>query len=294
MSTLLLDIGGTFIKYGLSDENGRLIESSVSQQACDSSADRTSILNAFAQIKEKTRAEGRVCCCIPGPFDFSRGVCLMKQKFTSLYGFSLTEYLQGLGLEPSWIHDSTAFLLGESFDGEASSLNSCIGIMLGTGFGFAVMKDRKVLLSRTQGPLASMWNRPFGEGIVETYVSRHAIMSSYKDGKLDVKEIADRARDNDPLAQQAFRSIGRYIEEIIKAYIPRAWYDGLVIGGQISKSADLFLDSIHLDVPVKAARHPGDAALRGLAGASQVGIENCTRQYDYIDSPEKDLKELSL
>lgn len=296
MENLLLDIGGTFIKYGHSDENGFFIEGSASQQPFDSSAGREEILAAFETVVKKTGASGRAFFCMPGPFDFETGTCWMKQKFTGLYGYPLNPFFRSLGLECSWIHDSTAFMLGEFSDGTVKGYCRPAGIILGTGFGFALMKDSKVLVSPNQRPVISLWNRSFREGTVETYVSRKAIRSHYRDGSLDVKEIADLARGGDAGALEVMQAIGTDIADILELYLRDDDYDSLVLGGQIARSASLFIDILgrRLSKPVFQAAHPDDAALRGLSYVSRRGKGNCVRVIDYTDSPEKDLKELEL
>lgn len=261
---LVMDIGGTFIKYGLVDANGVLLPASVGKAATHSGSSASEVFSEVDRLVAKTETGAQVAVSIPGPFDYTDGVFLMKHKFASLYGMSLTPLFQKRGKEVVYVHDSTAFLLGEG-DG------NCAGIMLGTGFGFALAQGGRVCIGSDQRPAIPLWNKPFREGIAEDYVSRRAIRALYKQASRcpdepDVKEINERAQTGDLAARCAFQKTAEAIVAVLDRYVPRALYHGrIVLGGQIAHASPYLIPPLaQAGLDVWQARHIEDAALWGL------------------------------
>lgn len=272
---LVLDIGGTFIKYGAADEKGELIRETVRQipsHAEESAEAFFEVLRAI--IREQGGEAEKACVSIAGPFDFDHGISLMKHKFASLFGLSLRAPFEESGLSVAFLHDSTAFMLGEYLDGALKgAMNACC-VMLGTGLGFAWLKDGKVCVDDAQSPAFSLWNQPYLDGIAEDYVSTRAIQRYYGES-LTVRQIADQARLGDERAAQAFRTAGEHLSAMTRRIVPRLGCEKFALGGQISKSADL----LHLNLPVdwSVTAHPEDAALMGACRYAALGRERCVR-----------------
>lgn len=102
MKMILLDVGGTFIKCS----DGRQIP-------IDSSGSRDSIVES---LREAVGEADKVAVAIPGPFDYDRGIFLMKHKFAAVYGESFAGIIGG-NREFRFIHDVNAMLLGEMASG---------------------------------------------------------------------------------------------------------------------------------------------------------------------------------
>lgn len=275
---LVLDIGGTFIKSSVAEKStGELIAGTGYEVPTCADGTSDGFFNALRKTVDHARNSHSdlrgVSVCIPGPFDYTNGISLMEHKFSSIHGKSLTPFFMSMGLPVVYLHDSTAFLLGELRYGAALGYSSPLGIMLGTGFGFALASGGRICVSEDQRPSVRMWSKPYGDGIVEDYVSRRAIRALYKrrsgcDDDPDVKEIGTLADDGDIVAQSVFAEIGVHIGRIISTCIPVEAYDCLVLGGQISRSHHFIIPGIleAISCPVFPARHISDAALRGAVG----------------------------
>lgn len=280
---LVLDVGGTFVKYALTDSAGRLLPDTVGQTPSDAQGSCEAFLAVLSRIIESAQAQQRVeraCVCTPGPFDFEAGVSLMRHKFPALYGKSLRAPFEQAGIDVSFLHDSTAFMLGEARDGVAQDMASPCCVMLGTGLGFAFMRGGRVCVNAQRGPAFSLWNMPYEGGIAEDYVSTRAIQGAYGEA-LPVKTIAQRARQGDARAKQAFAGAGFHLSTLLGALIPRLGCDGFVLGGQIAKSADLF--GLRLSVPWRVSQHLDDAALRGASAYAAQGRARCELTFDPTD-----------
>ena len=128
MKTILLDVGGTFIKC--SDGREIPIDSAGSREAIS------------AALREAVGDATHVAIAIPGPFDYGNGVFLMKHKFAAVYGERFADLVKPAldhsgrseGITFRFIHDVNATLLGEmASEGKEGRLAL---ITVGTGLGF--------------------------------------------------------------------------------------------------------------------------------------------------------------
>ncbi len=278
---LALDVGGTSVKLALIDPDGQPLPGTTGQADFDADGTRDAILDAFCQaalsgLRMAEEAGCIVSACgvaFPGPFDYGAGISHMEHKMRAIQGVPLTPVFQRAlrGVPVRYLHDSTAYLLGEAAYGAAVGADSPACVMLGTGLGFAYMRGGRVRVGHDQRPHRILWNMSYRDGIAEDYVSRRALRARY--GRAagsdppDVKEIARRALAGDAQAANAFAETGAELAGILGPELASLGCDLLVVGGQIARSAALFLPSLAggLPVPVRVATHLDDAALRGAA-----------------------------
>ena len=275
---LVLDVGGTFIKYGLADERGHLLPGTVSQVPSHSEDRAEKFLHAPRAILRDARGTvDRAAVSICGPFDFDGGVSLMTHKFKALYGVDLRPPFREAGVEVGFLHDATAFILGEYFDGTLSGADNACCVMLGTGLGFGWIRYGKVCVDENRTPAFSLWKAPYLSGIAEDYVSTRAIQRCYGQA-VSVREIADAARGGDRRAEEAFLTAGRHLSRIMTEVVGRLGCRKLALGGQIAKSAELF--RLELPVPWSETEHPEAGALRGCCRYAALGRERCVQTVD--------------
>ena len=271
---LVLDIGGTFIKYARADEKGCILEETVRQIPSEAASyeEFTEILSKVIADGERDEKVALACVSVPGPFDFEQGISLMQHKFRAIYQRSIRTPFEQAGIHVSFVHDSTAFMLGEATDGVLMEKKAPCCVMLGTGLGFAFMRDARVCVNEKRTPAFTLWNMPWKEGIAEDYVSTRAIQKLYGNN-CPVREIADAARSGNRKALDAFQITGGHLSQILQTVLPKLGCDSLALGGQIAKSADLF----RLELPVEwsVSRHLDDAALRGAAFFALHGSDCC-------------------
>lgn len=273
---LVLDVGGSFLKYGVADQRGALLPGSVGEAPARADESPEKVYEAFGEVirrAQETAPLAGACACFPGPFDYTEGVFRMKHKFQALYGCSILPPFERAGLPVRFLHDSTSYILGEVSDGTLQGTQNPCCVMLGTGLGFSMMKDGKVLIDQTQTPALALWCAPFREGIAEDYVSTRAIQAAYGQ-PLSVKDIAGRARQGDEQALRAFRLAGEALSELMGIIDRRFHPDKLALGGQIARSADLL--QLKLPFPWEVSHHLDDAALRGAAYYALRTRKECT------------------
>ena len=261
---ITLDVGGTFLKTAIVGSDGSIFKGSFRQVPINSQGSAEEILDTFTQTltsflgiakNSQIRLIG-IGIAIPGPFNYEKGISLMKKdKFRGIYGINLKdEFRKRLRLEEDFLilfePDSWAFLRGEVWCGAGrNGYSRLVGITLGTGLGTTFMIDNQIII-RGQGVPPGGWiaGLPFGGKMPEDRISRRGIIARYKElkggeysGDLDVKEIALQAlNEKDKISLQVFEEYGFYLGEILKLYLTRFKAEYLILGGQISKSFSLF------------------------------------------------------
>lgn len=239
MKTILLDVGGTFIKCS----DGREIP-------VDSNGSREEIVSS---LRAAVGDASHVAVAIPGPFNYTDGVFLMKHKFAAVYGEKFGGLVDAPGAVPArtyrFIHDVNCMLLGEVVSGAGKGFDRVALVSLGTGLGFSLYVDGQILSDAMGSPLVKIWNRHYRDGILEDYVSKRGILAGYGSTSLTVKEIAALATSGDPRALNAFKEAGTMLGEAIAPILQEYRIQMLLFGGQISRSAHLFLPSLLSNIP---------------------------------------------
>jgi glucokinase len=213
---------------------------------------------------------------VPGPFDLQAGVSLMRHKLPYLYGIDLRQALAGrFGWPPAhvrFLNDADAYLLGEIGAGAARGFGRAVGLTLGTGIGSAFAVEGRLV---AQGPGVpsggEIWNIPYRGGIVEDFVSSRAIMGNYERRTGAKREVVDLAATvpKDPCAGQAFQEFGQNLGKVIRTVLAGFHADVIVLGGGISRSAQLFLSAVQAEL--------GDSpvALRVSALKDKAALVGC-------------------
>ncbi len=253
---ILLDIGGTFIKCS----DGREIP-------IDSAGSRDSIV---ASLREAAADYDCIRAAVPGPFNYETGHFLMKHKFAAVYD----EYFQDIvGVRDCrFLHDVNCMLLGEMAGGNGKPYKRVAMIALGTGLGFAMSVDGKLVNNENGSPLISLYCRPYKDGVLEDYASKRGVWKLYGSDQLTVKEIADKAKAGDVQAKSAFEQMGAIIGEQIAPILKEYGIECLLLGGQISRSCELFAPSVEdrleaegVNIAISAISDFDNATFNGLA-----------------------------
>ena len=255
---ILLDVGGTFIKC----EDGR-------QVPIASGGSRDQIAGALRQAVGDPGGVRCIGIAIPGPFDYKNGIFLMKHKFASVFGENFRE-LAGIPetVPVKYEHDVTAVLRGLVRMMDLKDSN-CALVTLGTGLGYAYALKGEVQYDEKGSPVRSLWNRPWGNGILEDILSGRGIRAAYagKTGDMgqNAYNIAMLAKDGAAAAIETYREAGEVLGKALKTEVEELGLDTLLMGGQISKSLDLMLEPLQAALPgVRILLSPEGAVFEGL------------------------------
>ncbi len=252
-SILVFDVGGSHVSAGLCNINNLQVVHVASAALLEDSTagDFVNLLHGLAcKVAGTPQSVTGASLAFPGPFDFAAGISHIRHKLKSLYGVDLRKALASrFGWEPGqirFLNDAGASLLGEVGAGAARGARRAVGIGLGTGIGSAFALDGHWVTSgEGVPPGGEIWDFPYGAGTVEDLISTRAIKSDYAahTGRdEDVAAIAAAAA-TDPAARQVFETFGTHLGQVFRDILAPFSPDVIVIGGGISRSAELFLPS---------------------------------------------------
>lgn len=248
---LVLDIGGSHVTSALVDlEKQKVISSSLRRAHVNPDLSADKLLDAWAKTAQKTLLSvsvQHIGVAMPGPFEYDTGISKLQHKFASLYGMNVGEALQEklkMQVPIYFGNDASLFALGEWWAGAAKGFGRVIGVTLGTGLGGGFIAEGKIFYSGSNVPKdGGIWDLPYLNGIAEDYVSGPALVKNYqsKTGtKLNPAEIAKEARSNNPAAIEGYLELGFHLGEILKPWVETFDAKCIVVGGNISRSWDLF------------------------------------------------------
>lgn len=247
---IAIDAGGTFFKSAVVSSDAEILEGSVEQVPANSDGAFEDVREGYLKTlalqldhAEKAGIEiSAVAIDTPGPFDYENGMSKMEHKFKAIYGIPLRPLIrEAVGDLPiTFVHDSAAFLSGEMWHSPYGEYKNAAGVMIGTGLGFATMKDGIVLRKPDGSPLYSVWGQAYRDGIAEDYVSGRGIAARYRSSVRSAKEIEQLALGGDSEAKEVYAETGRILAEVIKPYLQIIGAEILILGGQISRGLPLF------------------------------------------------------
>lgn len=252
---LALDAGGSFIKLGLVNlsENDTIhgfadvpVNSDGSRDEIEA-AYRKAVQTGLLSASEQGFVLQGIGVSTPGPFDYAKGVSLMQHKYRALYGHSLLPlFEQEAGtLTVRFMHDSNAFLLGEIQNPLYRRFKKPCAVLVGTGLGFALMEEGRILTNETGGPKVSIFSRPYRDATSEEYLSKRAIMRLYQQlggtTCTTVKELDILAHRGDELCRRVFALTAVHAAEILYPIIAHHAIDCIILGGQIAKADELLV-----------------------------------------------------
>ena len=283
-----VDIGGSHITVGLVDLNkGTLIDLSLRREMVNSNDGVENVIKTWTAVilesfKSVNALPSRIAISMPGPFDYDKGVCLIKDqnKYDALFGLNVKELLSkslSIGVEDIvLINDALCFLQGEIFGGAAKGLVNVIGLTLGTGLGSSRYRNGEV-------EDANLWCSSFKNGIAEDYISTRWFLKRYheltKKNVPGVKEIA-QVISADKYSKQVFNEFGKNLAEFLLPQVIEQKPQLVVLGGNISQALPHFISAFdkrvkesNIDIKIKKAQFGENAALMGAASFIQIPLE---------------------
>ena len=143
-----VDVGGTNIKIGLVDGDGKVVASTKFPTLADAIASE-SLEKAKENLDRLLESESRswddvggVGLGTPGPMDIGAGLILTPNNLPGWRNFPVRECLQNLTGKPVvYSNDAAAAAFGEFWIGSGRQYSSLVLITLGTGVGGGIIVD---------------------------------------------------------------------------------------------------------------------------------------------------------
>lgn len=292
---LMLDVGGTNIKAGILSETGTLYEDKITVFQAKSKGNKEEIFDNFVEILttliEKIPQENRqiagIGMAFPGPFDYKRGISMMKGlgKYDAIYGIEISKEIKKRFLTSKhadcllanckfvFLHDVEAFAAGECYFGQARVCEKVMYLCMGTGAGSAFSQGKTILKKDKRVPENGwIFNTSFMESIIDDYLSVRGLAALSKKILGEEKsglELYLLSQQNDQEALDVYRQFGNWVKNAIVPFLDSFCPDGIVLGGQLSKSFSYFGEALteacnERDVRIYLTEDTSRRALEGL------------------------------
>ncbi|MGN1232836.1 MAG: ROK family protein [Candidatus Cryptobacteroides sp.] len=284
-----VDVGGSHVCSAVVEVESGAVCSGPCITPIDSRAEAHVIIDALKYNLLKTfEAFGRsvpdIGFAFPGPFDYDRGVSLIRgvAKYESIFGLDVNTtlvselYPEAGEVRMRFVNDASAFALGESLYGAAKDADKVVALTLGTGVGSGFVSGGKLVTDSPDVP-ANGWVYclPFEEDIVDAAFSTRWIVKRYQElsGKLvsGAKDVADLF-ESDSAARRLFNEYGTRLARFSSEVMGKFGSHTLVIGGNISRAWPLFSEAameeferLGFDAEVRVSQLLDRAALAGAA-----------------------------
>ncbi len=274
-NVLAVDIGGTHFRTGLFDEQGRRLL--VLEGDTDRVAGRDWMLSQLAarcrEVMAQTDAPVHACgLSFGGPVDFRR------QRVTSVHSagwqnFELGKWMeQTLGIPCRLDNDANAGALGEYHYGAGRGAKSMVYVTISTGIGSGIVYDGKLLRGKDcvageigHIPVSDSGARCScgGRGCLECFCSGGAIEARAREWaerrpehvarmvelsggpEITAKGLMLAAAEGEEAATHILRETTRWLARGLLMIIRILNPDIIVLGGGVSQSGSLLLDTLH-------------------------------------------------
>ena len=287
MRILAFDIGGTFIKYALCNDNFELTEKN--KIPTNAKQGGQVIIQRIIDIIESYENIDRVAISTAGQVDSEHGVVVYSTDnipyYTGMMVKSLIENKTGI---PTFVeNDVNAAALGEAHFGAAKGESDFICLTLGTGVGGAIFLNNKLYKGSASaaGEIGHMVIHAGGrqctcggEGCFECYASANALIKAVNkisDDPLDAFQIFQKENMQRPEIRS---EIDKWIDEIIIGLMNLIYIFNpplIVIGGGIMNE-DYIIELIDRkiysrlmksfkNVRIERSQKGNDSALLGVA-----------------------------
>jgi glucokinase len=286
-----VDIGGSHITAALVNaRNGKILHHTRMRLQVNSHESADVIVSTWCHAIEMSFAANgitptQVGIAMPGPFDYKRGICLIKNqnKYDALYGLNVKELLSDklhINVDDiAMTNDAACFLKGEMFAGIGRNYGRVLGLTLGTGFGAA----------RSIGGItedADLWCSPFKDGIAEDYLSTRWFLKRYSElsnAQVEgVKSLTELAKEN-AHAQQVFEEFSNHLAEFLLPFVHADNFELVILGGNIAQAFPLF--SVKLKQAFRKNASPVEISQSQLGeNAALVGAASCFSTVDVIST----------
>jgi len=140
---LAIDIGGTFLKYGLINRNGELIEDNQMVTSPNWDGLMASVSEVINDVGENLLGIGISC---PGTVDVEKGIVYDGGLLPYLDKVNLKSYIEDSYEVPCWVtNDGKAAIMAEIWQGNLKDVLNGAAIVLGSGVAGAIVLNGSLL-----------------------------------------------------------------------------------------------------------------------------------------------------
>lgn len=256
-----VDIGGTEIKAGLVSNNKIIKKISVRTGKTKKEVIEN-IIKTISNLFDKRISLIGIGC--PGPADYEKGI-IGNTPNMPLKGVNLKKIIsKRFSKKVLMTNDANCFVLGESL---RLNKKNVVGLTLGTGVGGGIVIDKKLYVGTGNGGELGHCTIKYDYGCGDL---NRGSLESFVSGKNIKKIYGSEAKDLK--SKNAWNEIGQRIgigiSNLINTFDPEI----IVLGGSISKSFDLFRNSMDKEIKKRAIRKV--PVIKGKDDSAIIGAAN--------------------
>ncbi|MEK3854152.1 ROK family protein [Cytobacillus sp. FSL H8-0458] len=287
---MVIDIGGTYIKYAVMDREANKKKSGKFPTPKEGLETFLQLIGDMVEKYKKSYELEGIAISSPGAVDVKTGMIGGASAIPYIHGGSMTNLLkERTGLKASIENDANCAALAEGWLGAAKDADYYICIVIGTGIGGSIVINHSILRGASLhggefgymimgesyqngiSPLQSTWSLTASTNALVREVERK---KSLTQGLLNGEEVFRLAEMGDPAALEAlerfYKKIAIGIYNLKYALDP----EKILIGGGISKRREVIeginrelrllkddISSLHIEV--EACEFDNDANLIG-------------------------------
>ena len=243
---IAVDIGGTSIKYGIINREGKLMSlKSIPTPDINCADGVIKFLDELIASLWNHEISG-IGISTLGVVDEERGMVVGAcDNFPGLLGLGLKEKLKRrFRVSVSVMNDVNAAALGEAYFGAGKGLDTFYCITLGTGIGGAFIIQKKIHQGANgmAGEVGYLWKMPAEQGYEEKASMKAFLKASATD--LDGIEVLQKVIDNDEKFLEYFNQWVQIVAQGIKDIIYILDPGTIIIGGGVSARGTFLTDRI--------------------------------------------------
>lgn len=254
MKILVIDVGGTFIKFAVMNEKAEIIERGKIPTPLDSHEE---FINKLVEIYKSVEVEG-IAISLPGIIDSERGICITSGALGYNNNCNIVEELEKIcGVKVTIENDAKCAGLAEAKIGSLADVADGFVMVFGTGVGGALIKNHELHrgkhfsageISFTLETLADDKIKPFGNvcgvpDLLKSYAHIKNLSIDEVTGEKFFQAVSEKDVDALACLDKFTRRVAIKIFNIQMMFDP----EKIAIGGGISVQ-ESFIDSIRANV----------------------------------------------
>lgn len=274
-----IDLGGTYIKFGIVTEKGKIVRKSFVDTKAEGGPDVV-IKQMKKGLKElldpdKLKIEG-IGIGSPGIVSKKKGTVENPPNLPGWGKVQLGHLIEKTFKIPTFVeNDANAAAIGELIFGAGKSYKSFVMITLGTGVGGGIILNKKLFrgdfgAAGEIGHITIDINGPKcgcgSYGCIETYAGNSYLIQNAKEGlknhqdskivelisddfnALTPKVISSAAELGDPFANEVIKNLGKNIGYALASVSNLLDVSTFIIGGGVAGFGKLLLDNIEISL----------------------------------------------
>jgi len=271
-----IDLGGTYVKFGLLDDRRRPGETFQLRTAENGDDIARQMIHGARKLMSDNDLGDRDVVGVgigsPAPLNLKEGIVIRLANLPGIKDFPIRDRVaQGLGLPAVLENDANVAAYGEYLCGAGRAAADIVLLTLGTGLGSGIIIDGRILHGAHElgGEIGHMIVQPGGErcgcgqlGCLERYGSasyialrasrmieqdgrRGLLAATFKQkGAIDARDIAEAAAAGDELAVEVWDRCAYYLAvgcvSICRIFDP----DRIILGGGMAKAGERLLEPV--------------------------------------------------